>query len=252
MKIESDEAYRGAAACPRVALVEHDAQSGDAIMAPALRDRGFEVAAVGSAAELYRCLYGNGFDIVVLDVGLPDASGFDVAHHLRSTSSIGIVLTGSTGDRDHVRGLEAGADIYLAKPIAVDAVAATLRSLARRLQSAPLRTALRAWHLADDGWQLNSPDGRCVELTAAERTVLLVLLAAAGRPVTREELIGRLAGGSSDFDPHRLEMLIHRLRRKVRNAVGAELPLRTLRGTGYVLTGSGRSGETRPGRWNRE
>ncbi|MEO7062326.1 MAG: response regulator transcription factor [Dokdonella sp.] len=227
-----DDERHALPARPRVVLVEDDAVLRDDILVPGLQEAGFKVTAAGSAAQLYECLRGGPFDIVVLDVGLPDGDGFEVARHVRSMSSVGIVLlTGRGSDVDRVQGLGAGADIYLAKPIEVDVLAATLRSLARRVQPAPTRT----WRIGTDGWHLYAPDGTSIELSGPERVALRLLFASAGTPVRRDELITALSDNATDFDPHRLEMMVHRLRGKTAAAVDTVFPLRTVRGKGYVL-----------------
>lgn len=227
----------------RIALVEDDAELRDAILAPALVDAGFEVAAFGSAAALYRSLLHRSFDVVVLDLTLPDEDGFEVARYLRSLSSIGIVmLTGRGGSPDRVRGLRHGADAYLTKPLDIDLLTATLHSLSRRLEPSEAGTSRGRWQLGDGDWNLLTPDGDCIDLTASERSILRTLFNADGQPVQREELIACLTGDVYDFDPHRLEMLVHRLRRKVAAGSRQALPLRAVRGKGYVLAVSGRAG----------
>lgn len=227
----------------RIALVEDDAELRDAILAPALVEAGFEVAAFGSAAALYRSLLHRSFDVVVLDLTLPDEDGFEVARYLRSLSSIGIVmLTGRGGSPDRVRGLRHGADAYLTKPLDIDLLTATLHSLSRRLEPSEAGTSRGRWRLGDGDWNLLTPDGDCIDLTASERSILRTLFNADGQPVQREELIACLTGDVYDFDPHRLEMLVHRLRRKVAAGSRQALPLRAVRGKGYVLAVSGRVG----------
>ncbi|MDR0183054.1 helix-turn-helix domain-containing protein [Lysobacter arvi] len=89
------------------------------------------------------------------------------------------------------------------------------------------------WRLDGDGWSLRCPDGRLVPLTRAERLVIERLLSTPGRLVTREALADAVAGG--DFDSHRLDSLVYRLRRKVADGCGASLPLDAIHGEGYVL-----------------
>lgn len=231
----------------RVALVEDDAELRDAILVPALAESGFDVVPFGSAAALYRSLLHRTFDVVVLDVGLPDEDGFDVARYLRSLSSIGIVmLTGRAASPDRVRGLRHGADAYLTKPIDLDVLKATLQSLSRRLLAEETsRSDGGSWRLGDGDWNLLTPDDGCIDLTASERSILRTLFDAKGQPVQREELIACLTGDVYDFDPHRLEMLVHRLRRKVAGGCRHPLPLRAVRGKGYVLA-LGQAGRIAP------
>lgn len=222
----------------RIALLEDDAELRERILLPGLRDYGFEVAGAGSAAELERLLSASPADIVILDVGLPDDDGFLVAQRLRSRSPVGIVmLTGRNARSDRIRGLTEGADAYLSKPVVLDELAATLHSLARRLLMAAAEPAGEQgqWRLDADGWCLLSPANRSIALTQAERLVLLRLMQAPGTPVTRDDLIAALTDDAYDFDPHRLEMLVHRLRGKIADQGGESLPLRAVRGVGYVM-----------------
>jgi DNA-binding response OmpR family regulator len=95
------------------------------------------------------------------------------------------------------------------------------------------------WQLADGGWRLVSPLGKAIALTASERSVLTMLVAEAGQPVSRDALLQVLNRGVQGFDPHRLEMMIHRLRKKALAQAGERLPLLTVRGVGYLLACDG-------------
>jgi len=227
-----------------IAVLEDDEDLREQILLPALRDYGFAVTGAGSAAELYRHMISQQFDIVVLDLGLPDEDGLSVAKYLRSVSSVGLVmLTGSREKQDRIRALQESVDAFLGKPVDVDILAATLHSLARRLH-APAADAAReeaksqpGWHLEASGWRLIAPNESIVALTAPEHCVLTMLMAHIGEPVPRESLIQALTTDIYDFDPHRLEMMIHRLRRKAQDQTGNALPLLTARGTGYLFAG---------------
>lgn len=237
----------------KVAVVEDDPEFRDAVLLPVLAQAGFEPVGMGSALELYRELLAGSYDLVLLDVQLPDDSGFAIAKHLRSLSpAIGIVmLTGLADNADRMRGLEAGVDAYLSKPVELEELVATLRNLARRIgerktgagepatavagKAGNAAAPASAWCLDEHGWRICSPGGGEALLTLAERQVMSLLAARPGVPVSREELIGRLTGDTYDFDPHRLDMLIHRLRRKCLQQCGMALPLKTVRGVGYVL-----------------
>lgn len=224
----------------KVAVVEDDDEYREAILLPSLRDAGFDVDGMGSARELYRAMVGARYDLVLLDIGLPDEDGLEIASYLRELSpTLGIVMvTGNQGPRDRVRGLAAGADAYLPKPVDIRELLETLRGLARRIGAGGVAggaVAAGGWRLAPGGWRLVSPGGVKVTLTLPERHVVELLFAAKGAPVRREALITALAGDTGDFDPHRLEMLVHRLRRKCLERCGGPLPLSTVRGVGYAL-----------------
>lgn len=234
----------------RVALVDNDVDLREGVFMPGLLDHGFEVTGMGSAGELYRRMLTESFDIVVLDIGLPDENGFEVAKHLRATTSAGIVmLTGRSNAPDRMRGLTSEADVYLEKPVEVKLLAAALGSLAWRMtangSSLPRDFV---WRLVGKGWQLLAPNGSIVDLTLPERSVLQVLSDAVGHPIARETLISELTDDEYNFDPHRLEMVVYRLRRKVIQATGMELPLRAVRGHGYVLTPDQRQRRKKRGR----
>ncbi|MCD9033492.1 response regulator transcription factor [Luteimonas sp. Y-2-2-4F] len=223
----------------RIVLVEDDDMLRERVLRPRLADYGFEVAGLASAAELERLMAATVPDIVVLDVGLPDASGYDVARGLRARHPrMGIVmLTARRETPDRVRGLNEGADAYLSKPVEIELLAATLHSLARRLhgEQAP---AASGWRLLDNGWSLAGPGGE-VALTKSERRLLQCLARAEGEAVGRDRLIAAVADNVHDFDPHRLDTLVYRLRRKVADACGQALPLAAVHGEGYVLTSLG-------------
>ena len=225
----------------RVVLLEDDAVLRERILLPGLLHFGFSAHGLATAAQLHEHLHTHPVDIVVLDVGLPDGDGFAIAGGIRAARpNIGIVmLTGRSETPDRVRGLSQGADAYLSKPVEIDLLAATLHSLARRLLATP-RAAPRRWHLDSNGWCLVSPAGGSTALTRTERRVVDRLLQAPGELVTRDELIGALTSNVFDFDPHRLDSLIYRLRRKVADACGEALPLNAVHGEGYVMVDEAR------------
>lgn len=222
----------------RLAIVEDDEELRDRIMVPALRAAGFDATGLASALELYRVWAGLPFDLVLLDIGLPDDDGVEIARHLRGLSpSLGIVMyTGHARTADRIRGLRAGVDAYLVKPADMDEVIETLRNVRERRGSAapsPLRPS--GWSLGRQGWSLSTPSGAAVALSQAERQIMGILAATPNEPVSRETLIAHLTSDVEGFDPHRLEMLIYRLRRKCLEASGEALPLQAVRGVGYLF-----------------
>ena len=223
---------------PTLAVVEDNQELREDVLLPALARSGFDVVGMTSALDLYRAMTVRSFDLVLLDVGLPDEDGFSIAAHLRGLSpSLGIVmLTGYDTGPDRLRGLLAGADAYLFKPVEMDVLVTTLKNLARRIVPAKDVAQTRAkWRLDERGWCILSPQGVEIEMNLAERQVMAVLSATPGVPVERDVLIARLVKNDQDFDPHRLDMLVYRLRKKCLGAAKEDIPLRAVRGIGYVL-----------------
>lgn len=228
-----------------ILVVEDDDDLREHVLVAGLRARGFEqVSSAASALEAYRTMLGKPFSMFVLDVGLPDEDGFEVARHVRTAGDAGIVML--TGWRrsalDQAAGLDNGADAYLTKPVELDLLAATVRSVLRRrsgLTSGGKATPDSTWSLSADGWFLSTSDGVRVSLTRTERAFLQLLFGHAGQVVGRDFIIATLEkegrGDDIDFDPHRIELLVHRLRKKTARLAGKPLPLNTVRGTGYAL-----------------
>lgn len=221
-----------------IALLEDDLILRDRILRPQLADYGMAVEPFTTAAELYHRLEGRDFDIVVLDVGLPDEDGFAVTQRLRILRpALGLVmLTGRSDTTNRVRGLNEGADAYLTKPVEIEVLVATVQSVARRAPSAMIFTNVKSggWSLDSKGWRLIEPGGTAILLTKSERKFVACLLDRPHEVVAREILVQALTDDASSFDLHRLDNLLHRLRRKVKSVTGHPLPIKPVHGEGYV------------------
>ena len=223
-----------------VAVLEDDVELRDEILVPRLVNSGFRAEGFGSSAELYRRMIATSFELFVLDVKLRGENGLDIARYLRESAPIGVVMhTRGGSDADRIHGLTRDVDAWLAKPVEIELLAATLHAVGRRLRQdvisrthAPVSTL---WRLADADWRLCAPNGLSVPLNLQERRLLTLLFAAENQLVTHAELLADLATIAENYDRHRLETLIHRLRRKVNIKLGLSLPLRSVRGSGYVL-----------------
>ncbi|MBN8728704.1 MAG: response regulator transcription factor [Xanthomonadales bacterium] len=231
-----EDTLRGAT---RVLLVDDDGEL-RGLLAGELAANGFKVDEAGSVGEA-QCLLAHGsISVAILDVQLPDGSGFAVASRLRKQQpETGIImLSRHRSPAWQIAGLDVGADTYLPKPIEGAVLVAAVRSLLRRLQAPRVMEAeARGWTFHDDGWQLVAPDGRSLALGAAERALLAALAARAGSTMARGDLLAALAAdsGEESFTSHRLDMLVHRLRRKVEESGLPPLPLKAIRGQGLVL-----------------
>lgn len=206
-----------------------------------LLESGYGVRGFSESRDLYVSLLAAPCDIVILDIGLPGEDGFSIAERLHKLGTMGIIMLSARVDsRDRVQALRGGADIYLTKPVDLHELLAVISSLSRRLaapltQPAALEEAPSVWSLSADGWTLLDPIGFSLSLTSQERAFLQCLWKNLGQAVRREDLVEALGGDPYEYDYHRLDTLVSRLRRKVAD-VGLTLPVRAVRGIGYVVT----------------
>ncbi len=220
----------------RLLLLEDDQELAD-LLAALLQEQGFEVRVATTVSQASRLIDQTPPDLAVLDVQLPDGSGFGIASQLRRNSpATGVVmLTRLTDPSWQVAGFDVGADVYLPKPVHPDVLVAAVRRLATRQAGVRAPAVVARWSLVEDGWRLQAPDGRSIALGAAERDVLRLLVAQAPERVARERLLAVMGEADAQAGGHRLDMLVHRLRRKIEAAGLAPLPLRVVRGFGYAL-----------------
>jgi two-component system, OmpR family, response regulator len=178
-----------------------------------------------------------GLDAVILDIGLPDMSGLDVARSIRAAgidTSI-LMLTARDTVNDRVMGLDAGADDYVVKPFAYAEVAARLRALGRRAEAGPRRPTplLTAGPIVlDEAARRVLVDGRPVDLSPREFSLLEALLRHAGQVLTRDQLLDHAWPFSVAVTPNAVDAYIHYLRTKLGDA-GSRIE--TVRGVGYRL-----------------
>jgi two-component system response regulator PhoP len=197
---------------------------------------GFDASAFADANAFGQAFANSRCHLVVVDV--ERERGLAFAHGLREHASVGIVVLSAYGDvAARIRSFESGADAHLAKPVDPRELTAQLRALHRRLMGAsraPATGGSGAWLLKQDGWILEDPHGNEMPLTTAERAFVGCLIASGGAPASRDALIESLGDNPRDADPHRIDVLVNRLRRKAAS-LGIALPLHAVRGRGYVL-----------------
>lgn len=207
--------------------------------------RGLTVSGVGTAQEL-RAALGQPVPptIVILDIGLPDGSGFDLAGEIRRKLDCGIIMLTALGEPDdRVRGFESGADIYLVKHSSLREIEASVQSLLRRLQD-PRNTAVNRaqdqWLLDRSAWSLIAPNRNAVNLTATELTFLTALVEHGGQPCSRDELAQILARPQANWDNRHLDAVVNRLRRKIKETAQMEAPIKMIYGRGYAFSAPAR------------
>ncbi len=211
-------------------LVAEDEERISAFVAKGLKANGFTVTVVGDGlSALGHALTGE-FDLLVLDIGLPELDGFTVLRRLREKrSSIPVImLTARSSIDDTVAGLEGGADDYMAKPFRFEELLARIR-LRLREERGPEVTQLRLGKLVLDlRTRRASVDGRSVDLTAREFLLAEVLLRHPGQVLSREQLLSRVWGFDFDAQSNVVDVYVRYLRRKL----GADR-IETVRGMGY-------------------
>lgn len=223
---------------PHILVVDDDARL-RALLQRYLVQNGFLVSTAVDAAEARAQLARLAFDLVVLDVMLPDMDGIVLTQELRRETDLPILLLTARGEpEDRIRGLEVGADDYLVKPFEPRELLLRITTILRRVQPAGGEPELvRFGPFTFDPTTLElSRDGRPVHLTTGEATLLKVLALQPGRPIGRAELgaRGRIPGSDRAVD-----VQIVRLRRKIEDDPRQPRWLLTIRGEGYVLrTGS--------------
>lgn len=209
-----------------------------------LRESGFRVTGCRGGAEMWSLLPDTPVDLVLLDVMLPGASGFDLLRALRAKGTVPVIMLSARNEEaDRVLGLELGADDYIAKPFGRPELLARIRAVLRRATIAPApNAAARPETLSFAGWRLDlrsraltDPEGAAVDLSGAEHDLLLVFLEHPGRVLGREQILemgrGRLAAPSD----RSVDTLVSRLRRKLEPPEGAAPVIKTVRGSGYML-----------------
>jgi len=216
----------------RILLVEDDQVLADAL-SRALVQSAHAVDIVATGEDADHALSLGIYDLAVLDIGLPGLSGLDVLRRLRSRKSTMPVLLLTALDtlEDRVRGLDLGADDYLAKPFDLPELEARVRALLRRgSNSTPhLEHGLLSF---DTVGRRVFYDKRPLDLSPRELAVLELLLMRAGRVVSKEQLVNHLYGWGDEVADNAVEVNVYRLRKKL-EPFGCEI--RTVRGMGYLM-----------------
>jgi len=218
-------------------VVEDDARLGPLLLRLLREDRHVVELTTRGREALEMAVGLDGLDAIVLDIGLPDMSGLDVARQLRRerVATPILVLTARDTVNDRVAGLDAGADDYLIKPFAYQELAARLRALARRSAGAPMEGAVLACGAIalDDRRHVVRVAGEPIGLSAREFALLETLLRRQGAVLSRDQLLDHAWPSGVAVTPNTVDAFVALLRRKL-GPVGAR-QLETIRGVGYRL-----------------
>ncbi|MEA3150896.1 MAG: two-component system, OmpR family, response regulator QseB [Gammaproteobacteria bacterium] len=215
----------------RVLLVEDDGMIAQGLQT-ALRQAGFAVDWTSDGQSASNALRANVFDLVLLDLGLPQRDGIEVLRELRQRgdSTPVIILTARDEIQSRIAGLDAGADDYIVKPFDLDEVMARMRSVLRRAAGRGDSSIQHGDLRLDPVSRTVELAGKPVGLSAHEFSVLEALLQRPGAVLSRAQLEDRLYGWDEPIGSNAVEVYVHGLRRKL----GSDA-IRTLRGVGYFV-----------------
>jgi DNA-binding response OmpR family regulator len=207
------------------------------LIAFTLTQAGYLVVKAPDGPSAITAFNGESPDLVVLDINMPGASGFQVCEAIRAKSRIPIMMLTVRGEEeDLVRALELGADDYLTKPFSPRTLLARIKALLRRAgieNSTPMAAGRVALDVQEHTVRISG--GPPVRLTKLELRLLQMLLASAGRTVTSDRLLIQVWGHRNSGDRQLLKQLVHRLRQKIEADPAAPGLLQTSAGTGYKL-----------------
>ena len=233
----------GSPATTRILVVDDDPRVRQ-MLQRYFEQEGYNVTCVANGKEMKTSLSGRAFDIILLDLVLPDQDGIDLAREIRTTSNIPImILTGREDVVDCVVGLEVGADDYVVKPFHLREVHARLKSILRRYQSGKVRPPEMDDVVVFDGWRFDrgkrklvNPHNEEVELSTGEFDMLDALVRNAGRVLTRDMLMDLTRHRGRDVFDRSIDTQISRLRRKMEVDPTHPVLIKSVRSVGYVFT----------------
>lgn len=229
---------------PHVLLVEDETSIADTLVY-ALETEHFEVTHCTTAGDALKVLAERSPDFAILDVGLPDMSGFDLCMEIRKSSALPVLfLTARDAEIDRILGLELGGDDYVTKPFSPREVVARVRAILRRAAGAPKSTEKKTPVAANSGKLVHDPEsmtilchGGLLNLTAHEYKLLAALMSQPGRIFSREQLLEKAWDDPGSAMDRTVDAHVKSLRAKLRELTpGGDDPIETRRGLGYTLS----------------
>ena len=199
-----------------------------------LGQRNYTVDQVHDGVSAEAALLTHKYDLVILDLDLPEIGGLELLKRLRQRGdrTAVLILTASNRVSDRVAGLDSGADDYLAKPFDINELEARIRARLRRShdRAAPaVKVGMLAFDTNNGSFTVDNHE---LQLSRRERSVLELLILHAGTVVSKDRLAETIFGFNEDASPSSIEIYVHRIRKKI---VDADIEIATLRGIGYVL-----------------
>ncbi|QIL82137.1 response regulator transcription factor [Diaphorobacter sp. HDW4A] len=214
-----------------LALVDDDTEYCE-FLAQHLRAQGVEVQAYSDSSDLLADMAPYRFDFYVLDLMLPGVDGAELIRILRKRTQAGVlIVSGRLGPEVFAEVINAGADMYLTKPVTFEQVELAIRAVHRRIMTTA-KTAT-AWKLDKRRSVLTAPDGQTVELSPTDLILMDCFLKAQGATVTREQIRELLEGTSAAESDNSLHATIYRLRRRIERVTPLAVPLQSQQKVGY-------------------
>ena len=220
----------------RILLLEDDAALGQGIRF-ALENNSIQVELCTALSQAQSILSSENFDLLILDVNLPDGSGLDLLRDVRRChSSVPVILlTANDLETDIVVGLESGADDYITKPFSLTVLRARVNAQLRRGTPVQTATAESEGFAFDFEWMEFRKNGRLIELSKTEQRLLRILVENRGRVLSRETLLERVwPDGAEYVEENTLSVTVKRLRDKLEDTPSKPRLLKTVYGIGYT------------------
>ncbi len=217
----------------RILIVEDDLILADGLKS-SLTQSGYAVDLMTSGTDADGVLAYQTFDLVLLDLGLPTLSGFEVLKRLRARGNKTpvLILTANDDIDNRVKGLDLGADDYLSKPFNLAELEARVRALIRRGQAGGSAMISVGKLQLDTTSRAATYNSASLNFSARELAVLEILMLKAGKVVNKEQMLEKLCNFDEDISDNALEVYLHRVRKKLDHS---DISIRTIRGLGYLL-----------------
>ena len=219
----------------KIILIEDDITLGNGIRL-ALQNPSLQITLCHTLAESRNVLDQESFDLLILDINLPDGSGLDLLNEVRKTSTVPIILlTANDMEMDIVTGLESGADDYITKPFSLAVLRARVNAqLRRNISAKPACTEIDGFQFEFDRMEFRK-DGQLIELSKTEQKLLRVLVENRGQTLPRATLVDRIwTDGAEYVDENALSVTMKRLRDKLEDTPSSPQYLKTVYGIGYI------------------
>ena len=219
----------------KILLMEDDAALGQGICLT-LKDSSVQIRLCQTLAQGRSALEAGSFDLLILDINLPDGSGLDLLREVRRTSAVPIILlTANDLESDIVYGLESGADDYITKPFSLAVLRARVNAQLRRGTPTQVTAVELDGFSFDFEWMEFHKNGQLIELSKTEQRLLRILVENRGRVLSRETLLERVwPGGAQYVEENALSVTVKRLRDKLEDTPARPRFLKTVYGIGYT------------------